>query len=311
MIAGDAAHDAAHGLASPHCSKNSYGMSDSCSPGAQAGAPMPVAAASRARFHLFTVPVSAGFIESPSESFHAIDMHIGGPVRASCRIDGREGPGTQTHGAFSVLPGGVTGRWLMARPAHALLMMLSPAIVDDAADAMGLRARAGELLPSIQIRDPQIERIAWILQAEHADGCPSGQLFIDSLASAVAARLLHLQSRAATARAPGRALPPRRLRDVLEYNDTHLDHDLALDELAAIAGYSVSHFKPLFKSAVGVPVHRYVIERRVARARELLLAGRHTIAQVALETGFTHQSHLARCMRRVLGVSPSQLALTR
>lgn len=60
-----------------------------------------------------------------------------------------------------------------------------------------------------------------------------------------------------------------------------------------------------------MPVHGYVIERRVARARELLLAGRHTIAQVAIETGFTHQSHLARCMRRVLGVSPSQLALSR
>jgi AraC family transcriptional regulator len=98
---------------------------------------------------------------------------------------------------------------------------------------------------------------------------------------------------------------------VLAYIDAHLDHDLALDELAAVAGYSVSHFKPLFKAAVGVPVHGYVIERRVARARELLLAGRHTIAQVAIETGFTHQSHLARCMRRVLGVSPSQLALSR
>jgi AraC family transcriptional regulator len=286
-------------------------MSDSCSPGAQAGAPMPVAAASRARFRLFTVPVPAGFVESPQESFHAIDMHVGAPVQASCRIDGRERRGAQTHGAFSVLPGGATGRWLLERPSEALLMLLSPAILDEAADAMGLRTRAGELLPSIQIRDPQIERIAWILQAEHADGCPSGQLFTDSLATAVAARLLHLQSSAATPRAPGRALPPGRLRTVLEYIDAHLDHDLALDELAAVAGYSVSHFKPLFKAAVGVPVHRYVIERRVARARELLLAGRHTIVQVAIETGFTHQSHLARCMRRVLGVSPSQLALSR
>jgi AraC family transcriptional regulator len=286
-------------------------MSEPSPPSVQAGAPMPVNGANGAQLHVFTVPTPAGFIESPSEKFHAIDMHLGSPVQASCRIDGCEQRGVQTHGAFCVLPGGATGRWLMARPAQALLLLFAPSLIDDAADAAGLRARAGELVPSVYMRDPQIERIAWILQTEQAEGWPSGRLFSDSLAAALAARLLHLQSRSGAPRASARALPPRQLRDVLDYIEGHLDHELSLDELAAIAGYSASHFKPLFKHAVGLPVHRYVVERRVARARELLLAGRLTITQIALKTGFSHQSHLARCMRRVLGVNPSQLAVTR
>jgi AraC family transcriptional regulator len=67
------------------------------------------------------------------------------------------------------------------------------------------------------------------------------------------------------------------------------------------------HFKPLFRAAVGMPAHRLVLERRVERARVRLVEdGR--ITEVALETGLAHPSHLARCLRGMLGVTPSQLA---
>jgi AraC family transcriptional regulator len=259
--------------------------------------------------HVFTVPVPAGVIESPPERFHAIDIHLGTPVQVACRIDGRERRGVQTQGQFCVLPAGATGRWAMTRPAEALLLMLAPSLVQDTADALGLRG-AAPLVPSIQARDPQLERIAWILRAEHEDGYPGGRLFTDSLASALATRLLRLPPNPAPdARSSSRGLPPRRLRSVIEYIEAHLDQDLTLSELATVAGFSVSHFKPLFKHAVGVPVHRYVVERRVELARRLLVTGRLTMAEIAVEAGFAHQSHMARCMRRVLGLSPSQIAI--
>jgi AraC family transcriptional regulator len=50
-----------------------------------------------------------------------------------------------------------------------------------------------------------------------------------------------------------------------------------------------------------------VVQRRVERARELLLRGELPISQVALEVGFAHQSHLARWMRRILGVTPTAI----
>jgi AraC family transcriptional regulator len=52
-----------------------------------------------------------------------------------------------------------------------------------------------------------------------------------------------------------------------------------------------------------VPVHQYVIQRRVDRAATLLRNSRLRIGQIATETGFAHQSHL----RRATGVSPNQL----
>jgi AraC family transcriptional regulator len=59
---------------------------------------------------------------------------------------------------------------------------------------------------------------------------------------------------------------------------------------------------------MGLPVHRYVVERRVERARQLLLRGDRSMGDIAIEAGFTHQSHMARCLRRVLGIGSADVA---
>lgn len=98
-------------------------------------------------------------------------------------------------------------------------------------------------------------------------------------------------------------LSQAQLRRVTAYVEACLDQDLSLIRLANVAGVSASHLKTLFKRST-VPVHEYVVQRRVERARALLSRDELPINQVALEAGFSHQSHMARCMRRVLGVTP-------
>lgn len=258
---------------------------------------------------VLTSPVPSGVFDSPVDGRHVLCLHLGKPVPVSYRMEGHERHGTRLHGQFCVVPAGASTRWIVSRPARSLLLRLAPSLLPETADAMGLGSRDADLAPSIHIRDPQIERIGWMMQAEDHDAYPGGRLFADSLASALAARLLALQTRkAGAADKPGRALPSWRLRHVIEYIEAHLDEALSLAELASVAGFSLSHFKPLFKQAVGVPVHRFVLERRVERARTLLLEGRKNMSEIALETGFSHPSHMARCMRRVLGLSPSQVA---
>ena len=65
--------------------------------------------------------------------------------------------------------------------------------------------------------------------------------------------------------------------------------------------------KVIFRRAMGMPVHQYVIQRRVERARELLCRSALSVSEIAGETGFTHQSHLAYHMRRILGASPKEI----
>ena len=98
-----------------------------------------------------------------------------------------------------------------------------------------------------------------------------------------------------------------RLRQVLSYIEYNLARELSLKEIAGVAGVSVSHCNAAFRKAVGVPVHQYVIQRRVERAKTLLGERDLSISQIAIETGFSHQSHLAYHVRRLLGVSPLRL----
>ena len=281
----------------------------SCYPAPPAAALLPIGAADRLPLiDVLTSPVPPGLFNSPVDGRHVLCLHLGDPVPVSYRAGKVERQGVRLHGQFCVVPAGSSTRWTVSRPATSLLLRLAPALLRDTADAMGLGTQGAALAPSIHIRDAQVERIGAMMQAEDRDAYPGGRIFADSLASALAARLFTLQSpQAALAPEAGRALPGWRLRHVIDYIEAHLDHDLTLAELAAVAGFSLSHFKPLFKQAVGMPVHRYVLARRVERARVLLADSGKSVTEIAVETGFAHASHMARCLRRVAGLSPSQL----
>ncbi|MEO8276593.1 MAG: AraC family transcriptional regulator [Thermoanaerobaculia bacterium] len=267
---------------------------------------------------VLTSPVPRGEFQSPLDDRHVLCLHLGAPVPVSYRHDRVERNGVRLHGQFCVVPARSTTRWIVSLPARSLLLRLAPAHLAKIAEEMGLAAGVAELAPSIHVRDPQIERIGWMMQAEEQDGHPGGRLFADSLAGTLAVRLLAMQGqrvRGLRGEGPGsthrRRLSPLRLRRVLEYIEAHLDADLSLAELAREAGYSPSHFKSLFRESVGRPVHRFVLERRVERARALRLAGEMSATEIALETGFSHSSHMARCMRRVLGTAAGSPPPTR
>jgi AraC family transcriptional regulator len=100
-------------------------------------------------------------------------------------------------------------------------------------------------------------------------------------------------------------LSKHKLRAVIEYIHEHLDADLSLDHLAAVAHVSPYHFARLFKNSTGLPPHQYVIACRIERAKELLRQrDRLPIAEVATEVGFAHQSHFTRHFKRLVGVTP-------
>jgi len=161
-------------------------------------------------------------------------------------------------------------------------------------------------------RDPQLEGIAWAIKAELESDVPSDQLYAESLGTALAVRLvagLDLQGRPGIR--GGQALSTHQRKRLRDHIESHIDQPLTLTDLAAVAGLSVSHLKALFRCSFGMPVHQYVIRRRVERAKQLLLSGAIPMSQAALEAGFSHQSHMARCMRQVLGVTPGTIAKLR
>jgi AraC family transcriptional regulator len=252
------------------------------------------------RIDIRKTPVGVHHSEPMSD--HLVSLHTGPPVRVSYRP--ARFRGVRSRGQINVCPAGVTKAWFEDDASEMVDVRVPASLVSLAAEEMGLDPERAGIAARYHVRDVQIEHIAWALAAEHRESWPNGLIYRESLGMALAVHLL--------ARYPARGTPRvftrSELARVTEYIEAHLADDVSLVRLARVSGISASHLRVLFKRSIGVPVHEYVIQRRVERARVLLLRGDLPASQIALDAGFSHQSHMARCMRRVLGVTPALIA---
>ncbi len=99
-------------------------------------------------------------------------------------------------------------------------------------------------------------------------------------------------------------LAPGVLRRVREHIERHLAAPIQLHDLAQIAGLSDCHFARAFKQSAGTPPHRYLVLQRVERARELIRRSNRPMADIALEVGFSDQSHFTRSFAAATGLTP-------
>ena len=249
-----------------------------------------------------------GLVEVPALKNTLVSIHFGPSVHIACRRGGASHRGTAVHGDIDIIPADTPSLWELKEKDTAFIMSVSPELLNRVAEGFDFDPSRIEIRNRFQMRDAQLENIGWALKAEMESGYPCGSLYLDSLAVSVAARLVRCHSSvSAESEKPNGRLLGRRLKDVISYIEDNLSRNISLDDIATVAGLSVSHFKCLFRESVGLPVHQYVIRRRVERAKTLLGEGKMPISQIALETGFAHQSHLAHHMRRLLGVSPKTL----
>jgi AraC-like DNA-binding protein len=91
----------------------------------------------------------------------------------------------------------------------------------------------------------------------------------------------------------------------MEWLDANSEQNVSIRSLADVAGLSPYYLVRAFHRQVGVPPHRYQTILRVNRARRLLTSGL-ALSDVAYRTGFYDQSHLTRCFKRTLGVTPGR-----
>jgi AraC family transcriptional regulator len=80
---------------------------------------------------------------------------------------------------------------------------------------------------------------------------------------------------------------------------------LSLQEFANLAAMSIPTFTRKFKVTTGQSVHQYVLEKRLTRAKQMLVMPNLSVAQIAYACGFSSQSHMTSLFRNKLGVTPA------
>ena len=100
-------------------------------------------------------------------------------------------------------------------------------------------------------------------------------------------------------------LSTKKLNSVLKYIDVNLEQKITLSDLATVAGMGKFHFSRLFKSSTGCSPYTYILRRRIEKAKKLLGYSNIPICEIALECGFSNQSHFAKHFRQISGTTPA------
>lgn len=208
------------------------------------------------------------------------------------------------HGGMSLIPVNHVNWGAWNQPFQGFSLSLKPAILTRNAAEL-LAVDQVEVPPQKPFYDPLIIQIGLALKADLESQRPGGRLYAETMATALAVHILQNYS-AHTHKSVHYlgGLSPTHLKLVKDYINDHLDQELSLEELAAIAQLSPYHFCRSFKRSTGFTPHQYVIRQRVERAKLLLKDRKMGIAEVAIACGFTHQSHLHRHFKCLTGVTP-------
>ncbi|MGJ3248234.1 MAG: helix-turn-helix transcriptional regulator [Elainellaceae cyanobacterium] len=238
-------------------------------------------------------------------SHHVICINAGNPVILQQTVDGCSETTESVPGDIGIYPANLWQTFRWHQDAEFLQLYLDPTLLTQAGKELW-NTDSIELVPQLtSCVDPLISQIAIALKTELDINGIGSRLYADAMAQALS---VHLLSRYSTRKPSIRhnlgKLSEQQLRQVTDYIHEYLDRDLRLTELANVVQLSSYYFARLFKQSTGISPHQYHIRCRVNQAKQLLIAGELSIADVAYAVGFASQGHLNYHFKRWVGITP-------
>jgi AraC family transcriptional regulator len=218
-------------------------------------------------------------------------------------LDNRPYRGRFGNGANGIIPAECSHWATWDRDISLTVLFLHPGLIEQVVEVK--KGRAGNLIPKHDTGDPTLSQLGLLLKADLEAECPSGQIYRDSLATALAARLVsHHSICTIEPQVQGNGLSSQRLETLVNYVDEYLDQEIRLINLAKLVDLSEYYLCRSFKQAMGISLHQYIMQQRLERTKRLLLNPDLSIAQIAQLCGFSSHSHLTSQFKRCFGVSP-------
>ena len=215
---------------------------------------------------------------------------------------------TRADGHVTLRPAGCSTalRWTTDGSVRTTSLYLAPERLEDVGLQMGMAPSRVELRDRFNVADSVLRALARTLRRSVATGTNPDTLYRETALQSIAARLLRRHGVSSPTAPDTGALSKARLRRVERYVRAHLDTDLSLDDLAGEVGLSKYHFSRRFKQRTGQSPYQFVIYERVRTARRLLRTTTRPLAQIALDVGFSSQSHFTRTFKRHVGATPGR-----
>jgi AraC-like DNA-binding protein len=195
----------------------------------------------------------------------------------------------------------------LSPPYDFLRFYLPVTALDQLACHRGLSPVGRLRTTSLGIQDPVMQGLALSILPIFQEPSIATALLLETIALAFHAHVIHRYGDGLGSEASvSTGLAPWQLRRACAFIDAHLCGDPTVSDLGRECRLSASHFARAFRQSTGVAPHRWIMKRRMERAKELLLEGELDLVQIALTCGFFDQSHFTRYFGRSEGHSPGK-----
>jgi AraC family transcriptional regulator len=165
------------------------------------------------------------------------------------------------------------------------------------------RSRSPACAPRLFFESTALWQTALKLKGVIETGPTASPLYAEALAVVLLHELLD-SGRVSEPRARG-GLAYSQRRPVLQYIEEHFAHEISLSTLASLAQLSPYHFLRAFKESFGVTPHRYHVQKRIERAKELIADHNLSLLEIAIELGFAEASSFSLAFRKMAHMTPS------
>ncbi|MBF2017643.1 MAG: helix-turn-helix domain-containing protein [Rivularia sp. T60_A2020_040] len=246
-------------------------------------------------------------VSSPLGHSITIFTHGNYIIHADRKLDGRFQRDSVIGGDIVITPANIGQKCAWDAEGDFILLGIDPTVFARAIDESG-EPQQVQLIPHFATPDSLVLQIGLAIKKVLENNPSKSRLYVETIINALIVHLLQYYStRTLNIKEYTNGLSRTQLNQIIEYINNNLAQDLSLNELASLLHMSLHYFCHLFKLSMGVTPHQYVIQTRVKHAKELLLTGKYSIAQVAFIVGFANQSHLNRHFKKLLGVTPGKV----
>lgn len=237
---------------------------------------------------------------------HLLDINIGQPLDMRWKSEGGWLKGKCNAGnVVSLLSpdSSVDMEWMQEY--RCLRIEILPSYVNRLLDTDNVTFR-----PAWNVSDSTLNDLALEMCTEKGAGRSAGDIYQDSLCIAL---IIHLASKYTGARknvfAPKGKLSTQQLRNVIDFTRTSIHRNIRLSEMASCVHLSEYHFARLFRQTMGVSPYKFVLQMKIAHAKDLIRNHQRSCSEIAYLLNFSDQAHFSHAFKKITGYSPRTFIL--
>jgi AraC family transcriptional regulator len=246
---------------------------------------------------------------------HLVVVPLNKPVRFRRRIGGELQERILLPGSATITPGGADFSIRTSSQGgqyDTLHFYIRDEFIRDVQRDVFASPAAMALPPCVGVMDEMLQTIAHEIRKMLLVPSPVDRVYAETLSRTAAGYLVrNYASGQPLGTGNTRLLTPQQCARATEYIEECLGDNLTLEGIAKAAGVSVGRLNSEFKRSMKVAPYQYVLNARVRRARALLTSTDLSLAQIALQCGFSNQQHMTRMVRRIIGRTPGAIRRNR